>query len=116
MLHCTSHRQLFKPRYALANQLIPWVLSPFLGQTPETYFAHHLGIHHVEENLEDDLSSTMRFRRDRMGDWLVYWGRFMTVGVFDLSRYFSRRGKRKLLRRVVLGEGLYWSRCSCCSS
>lgn len=109
MLHCTSHRQLFKPRYALANQIIPWVLSPFLGQTPETYFAHHMGMHHVEENLGGDLSSTMRFRRDRMGDWLVYWGRFMTVGVFDLSRYFSRRGKRRLLRRVVLGEGLYWT-------
>jgi fatty acid desaturase len=109
MLHCTSHRQLFKPRYAAANQIIPWLLSPFLGQTPETYFAHHMGMHHVEENLEDDLSSTMRFRRDHMGDWLVYWGRFMTVGVFDLSRYFSRRGKRRLLRRVVLGEGVYWT-------
>lgn len=109
MLHCTSHRQLFKPRYAFANQIIPWVLSPFLGQTPETYFAHHMGMHHVEENLEGDLSSTMRFRRDRLGDWLLYWGRFMTVGVFDLSRYFSRRGKRRLLRRVVLGEGLYWA-------
>ena len=109
MLHCTSHRQLFKPRYALANQVIPWVLSPFLGQTPETYFAHHMGMHHVEENLPDDLSSTMRFRRDRLGDWLRYWGRFMTVGMVDLSRYLSRHGKRKLLRRIVLGEGIYWT-------
>jgi fatty acid desaturase len=109
MLHCTSHRQLFKPGHALANQIIPWVLAPFLGQTPETYFAHHMGMHHVEENLPDDLSSTMRFRRDRLGDWLQYWGRFMTVGVLDLERYFSRRGKRKLLRRVALGEGIYWT-------
>ena len=109
MLHCTSHRQLFKPRHAMANQIIPWVLSPFLGQTPETYFAHHMGMHHVEENLPDDLSSTMRFRRDRLGDWLQYWGRFMTVGVLDLSRYFSRRGKRRLLRRIVVGEGVYWA-------
>jgi fatty acid desaturase len=108
MLHCTSHRQLFKPRYAFANQIIPWVLAPFLGQTPETYFAHHMGMHHVEENLPDDLSSTMRFRRDRLGDWLQYWGRFMTVGVLDLSRYFSRRGKRKLQRRILVGEGVYW--------
>ena len=109
MLHCTSHRQLFKPRYALGNQIIPWVLSPFLGQTPETYFAHHMGMHHVEENLPDDLSSTMRFRRDRLGDWLQYWGRFMTVGVIDLSRYLSRHGKRRLLRRVLVGEGVYWT-------
>jgi fatty acid desaturase len=85
------------------------VLAPFLGQTPETYFAHHMGMHHAEENLPDDLSSTMRFRRDRLADWLLYWGRFMTVGVLDLTRYFSRRGKRKLLRRVVVGEGIYWA-------
>jgi fatty acid desaturase len=109
MLHCTSHRQLFKPGYAWANQIIPWVLAPFLGQTPETYFAHHMGMHHVEENLPRDLSSTMRFRRDRLGDWLQYWARFMTVGVLDLSRYFSRNGKRKLRRRILVGEGVYWT-------
>ena len=109
MLHCTSHRQLFKPGYAWANHIIPRVLAPFLGQTPETYFAHHMGMHHVEENLPEDLSSTMRFRRDRLGDWLQYWGRFMTVGVLDLSRYFSRHGKLKLQRRVLVGEGIYWT-------
>jgi fatty acid desaturase len=109
MLHCTSHRQLFKPAHAFLNQIIPWVLAPFLGQTPETYFAHHMGMHHVEENLEDDLSSTMRFRRDRIGDWLRYYGRFMTAGVLDLARYFSRKGKPKLRRRMLTGEGVYWS-------
>jgi fatty acid desaturase len=109
MLHCTSHRQLFRPRYAILNQVIPWVLAPFMGQTPETYFAHHMGMHHVEENLPEDLSSTMRFRRDRLGDWLQYWGRFMTVGVLDLARYFKRHGKRKLRRRIFVGEGIYWT-------
>src|SRR5262245_31443756 len=62
MLHCTSHRALFKPRYKLLNEIIPWVLCPFFGQSPNTYFAHHLGMHHAEENLPDDLSSTMRFQ------------------------------------------------------
>src|SRR5688572_21680423 len=40
MLHCTSHRALFKPRYRALNQVIPWLLGPFFGQTPGTYFAH----------------------------------------------------------------------------
>ena len=109
MLHCTSHRQLFKPRYALANQIIPWVLAPFLGQTPETYFAHHMGMHHVEENLGGDLSSTMRFRRDRLGDWLRYYGRFMTFGFVDLIRYLARHRRHRLVRRVLAGTAVYWT-------
>jgi fatty acid desaturase len=108
MLHCTSHRQLFRATHPLLNQLIPWVLGPFMGQTPGTYFAHHVGMHHVEENGPGDLSSTERFQRDRLGQWLGYWSRFMTLGVVDLARYLHRAGRRRLLRRVVVGEGAYW--------
>jgi fatty acid desaturase len=108
MLHCTSHRQLFRPAHGWLNQIIPWVLCPFMGQTPETYFAHHMGMHHVEENRPGDLSSTERFQRDRIGAWLAYWGRFMTIGLVELAAYLSRKGKQRLLRRVILGEGLYW--------
>jgi fatty acid desaturase len=108
MLHCTSHRQLFRPAHAWLNHVVPWVLSPFLGQTPEAYFAHHVGMHHVEENLPGDLSSTERFQRDRIGHWLRYWSRFMSVGFLELVGYFARKGKRRLLRRVIVGECAYW--------
>jgi fatty acid desaturase len=108
MLHCTSHRALFKPEYAVLNQIIPWVLSPFFGQTPNTYFAHHMGMHHAEENLQDDLSTTMYFRRDSFGHWLRYWARFMTVGLFDLSAYMLRRNRKRLFARILIGEGTYW--------
>jgi fatty acid desaturase len=108
MLHCTSHRQLFQPAHSLLNQVIPWVLCPFMGQTPETYFAHHMGMHHVEENRPGDLSSTERYQRDRLGHWLAYRARFLSVGFPELLRYLSRNGKRRLLRRALLGEGLYW--------
>ena len=60
MLHNTSHRRLFKRPWSWMNHYIPWVLGPFFGESPETYFAHHVGMHHPENNLEDDLSSTMR--------------------------------------------------------
>ncbi|HET8725496.1 MAG TPA: fatty acid desaturase [Anaeromyxobacteraceae bacterium] len=109
MLHCTSHRPLFRPAHRLLNQVIPWVLCPFMGQTPETYFAHHMGMHHVEENRPGDLSSTERYQRDRIGAWLAYWGRFMSVGLPELVAYFARRGRRRLLLRVILGEGAYWA-------
>lgn len=109
MLHCTSHRPLFKPKFHGLNLVIPWLLGPFFGQTPETYFAHHLGMHHPEANLDDDLSSTQRFQRDKFGHFLRYLGRFLGLILLELSRYLVRRKRVKLLRRVFLGEAVYWS-------
>jgi fatty acid desaturase len=109
MLHCTSHRPLFNPRFRSLNNVIPWVVGPFFGQTPGAYFSHHMGMHHVEENLTDDLSSTLPFRRDSFLEWLKYWGRFMTIGLLDLAQYFAKNGRQRLLRKVLVGEGAYWS-------
>src|SRR5262249_28039709 len=102
MLHCTSHRPLFKPKWQGLNLVIPWVLAPFFGQTPETYFAHHLGMHHPEANLEGDLSSTQRFQRDKLGHFLLYLGRFLALILWDMTRYLARRKRMKLFRRVLL--------------
>lgn len=109
MLHCSSHRQLFRKEHRVLNHVIPWALGPWFGQTPNTYFAHHMGMHHREENLADDLSSTMRFRRNRLDHWLRYYGRFLFVGLFELAHYFWRKKQYKLFARVVVGEGVYWS-------
>ncbi|HKP62458.1 MAG TPA: fatty acid desaturase [Polyangiales bacterium] len=108
MLHCTSHRALFKPRYAALNNIIPWVLCPFFGQSPNTYFAHHMGMHHAEENLEFDLSSTMRFRRDSLLHWMSYWLRFLCFGLIELSQYFRRRNRTRLMWRTIVGEATFW--------
>jgi fatty acid desaturase len=108
LLHCTSHRPLFRPNYRALNLIVPCVLGPFFGQTPHSYFAHHMGMHHREENLAADLSSTMRFRRDSFRAWLGYWTRFMTVGVVDLIRYLVQRRRRRILRRLIAGETAYW--------
>lgn len=108
MLHCTSHRALFRPRFRLFNHFIPWVLGPVFGETPNTYFAHHLGMHHREENLPNDTSTTLRYRRDSLLHWLRYVGRFLVIGLPELCVYFVRKRNYKLLRRVLLGEGCYW--------
>ena len=109
MLHFTSHRQLFNRRYRRLNHLIPWLLGPFFGQTPNSYFAHHMGMHHREENLPDDLSSTMRFTRNRLSHWLRYYFRFLLIGLPELLLYFYKRKNWKLFGRVAFGEGVYWS-------
>lgn len=107
MLHNTSHRPLFKKAYNPLNKYIPWVLGPFYGQTPETYFTHHLGMHHNEGNLYPDLSSTLPYQRDNLLHWLYYWGRFATIGIFELTRYFFKKGRMDFMWRTLLGE-LAW--------
>ncbi len=106
MLHCTSHRGLFKDRRL--NQLIPWVLCPFFGQTPESYYAHHMGMHHPENNLHTDLSTTMRYRRDSIVAWGTYFFRFLFGGLLELGLYHLRKGNRRLFQRLLMGEGGFW--------
>lgn len=108
MLHCVSHRPLFSRKYRFLNNYIPWLVGPFVGETPEAYFVHHIGMHHKEANLLGDLSTTMTFRRDKLTHWLQYWGRFMTIGLVDLARYHVRKNNPKLLRRLIAGEGGFW--------
>ncbi len=104
MLHNTSHRTLFKPRYRLLNHYIPWVLGPFFGETPETFYSHHVGMHHFESNLPEDLSTTMPYQRDRFTHFLHYYGTFMVRGMVDLGRYLTRKGRVKIRDRLFLGE------------
>jgi hypothetical protein len=104
MLHNTSHRRLFNRRWAWLNTYVPWVLGPFFGESPETYFAHHVGMHHPENNLESDLSSTMGYQRDSKRAFARYLGSFLLRGLFDLYRYFTARGRRSLARRMLAGE------------
>ena len=104
MLHCTSHRTLFKKERAWMNQIIPWVIGPFMGETPETYFAHHMGMHHPENNLPSDLSSTMKYQRDSFAHWLVYYLDFITLGLARLVGYHSRKHNARLMVRTALGE------------
>jgi hypothetical protein len=107
MLHNTSHRPCFHRGFRWVNRWLVWGLGPFCGETPETYFAHHMGMHHAEGNLPGDLSSTMRFRRDSMVDFLRYFLRFFFGGMIELGLYHARRGHWLMLRRMLIGEWSY---------
>jgi hypothetical protein len=104
MLHNTSHRPLYRRRYQWMNHWIPWVLGPFFGETPETYYAHHVGMHHAENNLADDLSSTMRYRRDSIAGFLHYYFSFLATGLISLAAYLRRKKRARLHTKMFAGE------------
>ncbi len=108
MLHLTSHRPLFKKEYGALNYVIPWVIGPFFGETPESYFAHHLGMHHAEENMPSDHSSTMKHQRDSFKDFLNYYFTFIFFGIYDLAVYLKSKKRDKIRTKFLVGEFSFW--------
>jgi len=107
MLHNTSHRPFFKREYGMWNKYIPWILGPFMGQSPELYFIHHMGMHHNEGNMPEDKSSTMPFQRDSFFGFLHYYFRFLFIGIIELAQYFFGKKKDKLARKAATLEYAY---------
>ncbi len=104
MNHCIAHRRLFKKEYDWMHHIHPWVIGPFFGQSPDTYFSHHIGMHHVENNLEDDDSSTMFYQRDSLRGFFMYYMKFMFKGLVNLAEYLRSRRKFELRRKAIIGE------------
>jgi hypothetical protein len=107
MLHNTSHRKLFNRSWGLLNAYIPWVLGPLFGESPMTYFAHHVGMHHAENNLAGDISTTLPYRRDSFVDFMRYFLRFFFYGSVELSGYFTRKHRTTLLVQFLAGELIF---------
>lgn len=105
MLHNISHRRLFKKSTAnKLNKYVIWIICPLFGHTPESYFAHHVGMHHVENNLPDDTSSTMGYQRDSIIDFLKYYIHFIIAGIIETLTYLVKRKKRKYYVPFSWGE------------
>lgn len=108
MLHNLCHHKAFNNNGRWIEILIFWVLAPFFGQTPGTYHAHHIGMHHVENNMKSDISSTMKFQRDSLLDFSRYLVAFVIGVIPTLSVYLWKKRRYKLLKRILIGESLYF--------
>ncbi len=111
MLHCTSHRTWFKKKYSIFNHYLPWVIGPFFGQTPRTYYSHHIWMHHPENNLMDDESTTMKYRRNTFKEFMKYFLDFLFIGMIRLVGYFGRKKKTNLIINCLTGEILFIALC-----
>lgn len=110
MFHCLCRRKILKaPTSVLSMPISPRFLSAFRA-CPEGYFSHHMGMHHIENNLPDDTSSTMHYQRDSLRGFLAYFFKFLFVGVFNTILYLFNR-KRKLGQRLTAGEYIYMAFC-----
>jgi fatty acid desaturase len=111
MLHCISHRKLFKKNFTWIYHWIIWCVCPFFGHTPETYFVHHMAMHHVENNMHDDASSTLNFRRDSLRGFISYVTRFLFFGFRDTFMYLFTKKRKKFYMRLSYGEISFYLFC-----
>lgn len=108
MFHCLCHRKTMKPAYQqVFHNYVTWFVCPFFGHAPEGYFSHHLGMHHVENNTEEDSSSTMFYQRDSIKSFMAYFFNFLVRGFVETFEYLYKRKRKKLYTRFTLGEWLY---------
>jgi fatty acid desaturase len=106
MLHCTMHRSFIRSPKIL-DKAHPFIMSAFFGM-PMGFREHHIGMHHVEDNMHDDLSSTLQYRRDSFLHFLVYFFRFFFMIGFTLPAYLRRKRRFALARRAIFGELAQW--------
>jgi fatty acid desaturase len=107
MLHNTMHRPFLKgPRWL--GRAHSYLMSGLFG-IPTGYMEHHVGMHHAENNLRADLSSTMRYQRDNAAHFLVYLMRFLFLIHVELTRYLRSKGRTHLAIRAVVSDLVHLS-------
>src|SRR5436190_6787271 len=111
MLHCISHRKLFKKGYTWIYHWTIWGVCPFFGHTPETYFVHHMAMYHVENNMRDDTSRTLRYQRASFSGFLLYYLNFLFLGFKQTFQYLFNNKKKKMYMRLTYGEFSFFLFC-----
>lgn len=109
MLHNVSHRRYFRKKVAWLEYPFTTALGILFGHTPQSYYAHHIGMHHPENNLDADLSTTMRLKRDSVYDFFArYLLKFLILGEYELSRYLKSSSRGRMRQTFLVAMIIYW--------
>jgi fatty acid desaturase len=68
-------------------------------------------MHHAENNMPDDDSSTMYYQRDSLRSFLKHVAKFIFTGFAGLLNYLTRKNRNKLARRAFDGEVFFYFIC-----
>ncbi|GES58621.1 phosphoinositide 3-kinase regulatory subunit 4 [Aspergillus terreus] len=105
MMHQHIHMGgILKKSFRWFDELFPYITNPLMGHTWNSYYYHHVKHHHVEGNGPEDLSSTIRYQRDDLFDFLCYVGRFFFLVWLELPLYFFRKGKTNFAFKAAFWE------------
>jgi fatty acid desaturase len=100
--HAIDHYS--KKKFGIFSLWIPYVIGQFCGQTWNTYYFHHIKMHHVTDNGPEDASSTLLYQRDSILGWLIYFGRFYFWNWYDMGFFFFHKSQVFYILAVIFGE------------
>jgi len=109
MLHNISHRKFYRKPFRWMNYYPTWLMGMMFGQSPESYYSHHIWMHHTENNLLPDRSSTLPFRRDSRWDFTKYITRFLFFGLPDCAIFMFGKKRYKVVTKLIIGETVYFT-------
>ncbi|HEY1956885.1 MAG TPA: fatty acid desaturase [Polyangiaceae bacterium] len=105
LVHEMSHRKIFRSR--ALQLLVLGILGPLYGLGPSLFRTHHVGMHHPENNLADDLTSTETYRRDSIVDFGQYYFRFLFLTLPELLAYLRRHRRSRMMRQTIGGGAFH---------
>ena len=109
-IHYSSHKRIFVQRWAFLDHWVHTVLSPLIGFPSNAYLAHHVLMHHKEDNaLWYDASSTMPFQRDNWFHLLLYIVRYIALIQFELPIALMLRGRYRATVIMLVGYGSWFA-------
>jgi len=104
-LHYSTHTSIFNKKFGVLKHIYGSFLSCFFGIPPNIYYAHHIAMHHCEDNVAPkDLSSTMTYRRDSKWHHFLYMLRFTVAIWVELPFLLLRQQRYKVMFQCLTGE------------
>ena len=104
MLHAVGHRPIFKKKVHFLNWYITVLMTPLTGHTYTSFASHHIHMHHAENNMLGDGSTTLTYVRDDFGQFVHYWARFFFFSYLHMPIYYFRRRKGRIWWLMMAGE------------
>jgi fatty acid desaturase len=103
-LHYSTHTPIFNRKWKFLNHINTSILCNFFGMPLWTYYAHHIAMHHCEDNvMPHDVSSTMAYQRNSKLDHLKYMLRYVFLIWFELPYQLIKQKRYKVATRCVVG-------------
>ena len=103
-LHYSTHTPIFNQKWKFLKHLNTSILCNLFGIPIWTYYAHHIAMHHCENNtMPHDVSSTMPYQRDSKLDHLRYMLRYVCFIWIELPYHLIQQKRYTVATRCLAG-------------
>ena len=109
-LHYSTHVSIFNRKFNFLKHINTSILCNFFGMPLWDYYAHHIAMHHCENNMmPHDVSSTMPYQRNSKLEHLKYMLRYVFLIWFELPYHLVQQKRYKVAIRSLVGSAVFFA-------